>query len=340
MMMGVFALSSVLSRPWISEMIDRIGRKKSYTFGCLFMGLLPLLYLQFKGDLSSFYYPLMLVRLLHGVGLSLCLTAPSTYIADIIPHGRLNEGIGTFGAFSLMGMAVGPAISDILIKQYGFSVFFISAGALGILGLLIHLPLAESYRHGAKKRSASFFSILMKRKVMMIALLALLFGFGLSAYGGFVSPFAKEKQIQHISIYFIAYALAALFARVIGGKIGDRIGEARILPYALALTGSGLLIMLFLGGVWILVISGLMTGSGHGLLFPCLNALAIRNESIEIRGKMIGIFTGGIDAGIFSGSIILGYIGEWGGFHAIFLVAGLALFIGLGLHKLVGRAGK
>ena len=31
--MGVFALASVCSRPWISEMIDRAGRKKSFFFG-------------------------------------------------------------------------------------------------------------------------------------------------------------------------------------------------------------------------------------------------------------------------------------------------------------------
>ena len=31
--MGAFALSSVLCRPWISALIDRIGRKRSYTIG-------------------------------------------------------------------------------------------------------------------------------------------------------------------------------------------------------------------------------------------------------------------------------------------------------------------
>jgi len=45
--------------------------------------------------------------------------------------------------------------------------------------------------------------------------------------------------------------------------------------------------MIFLGGSRILVLSGLMTGSGHGFLFPSLNALAVRQASIEIRGKVI-----------------------------------------------------
>ena len=96
--MGVFALSAVLCRPWISDMVDRIGRKKSYTIGCIIMSVVPVMYLFFRGDLSSFYFPLILVRILHGVGLAICFTASFTYIADIVPEERLNEGIGMFGA--------------------------------------------------------------------------------------------------------------------------------------------------------------------------------------------------------------------------------------------------
>ena len=63
--MGTFSLSSVLCRPWISEMVDRIGRKRSYTIGCLIMSVLPLTYLLFRGDLETFYLPLLLIRFFH-----------------------------------------------------------------------------------------------------------------------------------------------------------------------------------------------------------------------------------------------------------------------------------
>jgi len=85
-----------------------------------------------------------------------------------------------------------------------------------------------------------------------------------------------------------------------------------------------------------LAISGLMSGCGHGFLFPCLNALAIRNEPIHIRGRITGVFTGGIDMGVFVGSIILGYIGQLAGFRALFFAAGISLLIGLGVYKFQG----
>jgi predicted MFS family arabinose efflux permease len=112
------------------------------------------------------------------------------------------------------------------------------------------------------------------------------------------------------------------------------VGEEHILPYAFIITGTGFLILMALEGEGILLVSGLMSGCGHGLLFPSMNAFALRGEPKGVRGKIIGIFTGGIDGGVFSGSIILGYIGEWGGFQALFLVAGAGLFAGFLIYLL------
>ncbi len=331
--MGVLALSAVLCRPWISGMIDRIGRKRSYTIGCIIMSILPLIYLLFRGDLSQFYLPLIAVRILHGVGLAICFTAAFTYMADIVPEARLNEGLGMFGITGLTGMAIGPVIAEIIIKEFGFSIFFVAATGIATLGLLLHLPLPESHVHVSHKSSQSFFSVLMNRRILTVALLALLFGFGLSASGGFVSPFAKEQNLAFISLYFIFYSSAAVLTRLFGGRLADRIGEDRIIPYALILTGGGLLFLVFLGGNTVLALSGFMSGCGHGFLFPCLNSLAIRNQPSNIRGKITGIFTGGIDTGAFVGSITLGYIGEWAGFRALFFAAGLALLTGIGVYK-------
>jgi MFS family permease len=336
--MSTFALAAVLCRPWISDMIDTLGRKRSYTVGTLVMTLLPLAYLPLKGDIKSFYLPLLLIRLIHGAGLAICFTAAFTYVADIIPVRRLNEGIGMFGVTSLAGMAVGPVMAEAVIHQAGFPAFFLSVSASAALGLFLHLPLPESYvpdRRG--ERSPSFYSILFGRRILTITLLALLFGVGLAASGSFVAPFAKSRQMAFISFYFIAYSSAAVLTRLFGGRLADRVGESRIVPYALAITGTGLLVLIFHGGTPLLIFSGLMSGCGHGLLFPSLNALAIRNAPIHIRGKINGIFTGGIDAGALIGGVTLGYIGEWASFTMLFATAGFAVLSGLVIYGLQTR---
>jgi len=333
-LMGAFTLSSVLSRPWISDMVDRIGRKRSYGAGCLILSLLPFAYLLFSGELSSFYLPLIIVRILHGVGLAICFTSAFTYITDIVPADRLNEGIGMFGVTGLTGLAIGPVVTEIMILEYGFRAFFLFSAAMAVLGLLAHIPIPESFRNEKGASGPSFFSVLMGRKFFVIFSVSLLFGMGLSASGGFVAPYGKEQHLAFVSFYYIAYSGAAVLTRLIGGRLADRVGEERIIPYAMILTGAGLLLLILLRGNLLLVLSGFMTGCGHGFLFPCLNALAVRNAPFQIRGKINGVFTGGIDGGTLVGSIGLGYIGEWAGYPVLFLVAGLCLLAGLPIYRL------
>ena len=255
-------------------------------------------------------------------------------IADIVPKERLNEGIGMYGVTALVGMAVGPVIAEIIIGEFGFQSFFVAASSMAFVGFFLHLPLGESYDGRISGSGTSFFSVLKRKKMLLIVSLAFLFGFGLAASSNFVSPFAKEQHITFISLYFIAYSSAAVMTRFFGGRLADRVGEERIIPYALITTGAGFLVLIALGGDIILVVAGFMSGCGHGFLFPCLNALALRDEPRGIRGKINGIFTGGIDAGAFSGSIILGYVGQWAGFQTLFLIAGFALFAGFLIYRL------
>jgi len=332
--MGAFTLSSVLCRPWISEMVDRIGRKRSYMIGCCIMSILPLIYLLFRGDLESFYVALIIIRFVHGVGLAICFTAVFTYVADIVPESRLNEGLGMFGITGITGMAVGPLIAESIINSFGFSLFFLAAAGIALLGLILQLPIPESYLPAPHLPIQTFFSVLFRRKILAIGVLSGLFGFGLAASTSFLAPFAKQEHLAFISLYYLSYSGAAIVTRLLGGKLADRIGESRIIPYAFLATGAGLLLMVGLGNAAVLVISGLLSGCGHGFLFPCLNSLVIRNEPVAIRGKITGIFTGGFDTGTFLGCIVLGYIGEWAGFRTLFFVAGLSLVAGLGVYKL------
>ena len=335
LIMGVFALTAVLFRPWASAMVDHWGRKRSYTIGSVVLALIPLAYLPFRGVLDSFYLALLLVRMVHGIAYAVAITAAFTYITDITPLERLNEGIGMFGLSGLVGTAVGPALSEFVIRRSGFGLLFVLAAGISCLGFLAHLPIRESMTKRVRGlRSDSFYAVFSRRKIKMLAVLALLFGFGLSGAGGFVSPFAGELLLPFISIYYIAYSTAAVMTRFFGGRVADRFGEDRVIPYAMAMTGGGLLLLIDLHGSGLLAVSGFLTGCGHGLLYPSLNVFALRNEPVEARGKITGIYTGSIDAGIFIGSVLLGWIGELAGYRVLFAMAGAALFAGLGVLKL------
>ncbi len=52
-----------------------------------------------------------------------------------------------------------------------------------------------------------------------------------------------------------------------------------------------------------------------------------------MRGKITGIFTGGIDSGAFLGSLGLGYIAEYFGLGVLFLCAALVVLSGLAVRR-------
>jgi MFS family permease len=328
--MGVFTLAATLCRPWVAELIDRIGRRRSYTLGSLLMVVMPFSYLLLAGPLTALSLPLLGLRIVHGVGLALCFTAAFTYVADIVPAERLNEGIGLFGISGLIGLAVGPAVAEMALTLHGFTAFFVAAAGLAFIGLLAHLPLRETLPDGGEQGvRLSFYSVLRRRKILLVGVLAVLFGFGQAGAGSFVAPLAEERHIHLVSMFFLAYSLAAIVVRLAGGRLADRVGERRIIPYALVITGGGLLSVALAHGTWPLACAGAVAGTGHGLLFPALNSLAVRDEPAAIRGKITGIYTGALDGGNFAGSVLLGFIGQWAGLPALFLAAGLALLLGL-----------
>lgn len=323
--MGIFAMASALCRPWVSEMIDKVGRKRSFSIGCLLMVSAPFLYLTVQDPLGAGYYFFLLLRVLHGIGLAICFTAVFTFMADILPQDRLNEGIGLFGISGLVGIAIGPVLGEITYKSFGSAGLFIIAGGLAAIALIAHLPLQESGATSEVTEHVSFFSLFKREKFIVVGLLSLLFGLGLAGTGNFVAPLAEERQLGYISIYYFCYSGAAIAVRFVGGKLADEFGERAILPYSILLYMAGLLLLPFTYNILVLCCAGLLSGFGHGLLFPLLNSMAVRDESSEIRGKATGIFTGGIDTGLFAGSFILGYIGDWFGLNTLFVCAALSM---------------
>jgi len=331
--MGSFALASAICRPWVSEMIDRIGRKRSYTLGSVIMVAAPLVHLAFVDPLGSGYPWLLLLRAGHGIGMAICFTAVFTYMADILPADRFNEGIGMFGISGLAGIAAGPLAAEAVVHLAGYRGLFLAAAGFSLLSLVVHLPLAESHTPVRSRRGPSFFILLGRGKFIIIALLSLLFGFGLAGTGNFVAPLAAERGLGVVSSYYLCYSAGAIGTRFFGGQLADRYGENLLLPWGITLYVLGLVLLPGVDGTLLLNLAGAFAGAGHGLLFPTLNTLAVRDEPGEVRGKATGIFTGAIDAGCFAGSLLLGYIGQWLGLTTLFWVAGAGMAGGLLLFR-------
>ena len=327
LIMGTLALAAVLARPLTTWLIDRLGRKKTIYLGAGLFFITPLSYLAFEGPVNEYYWALLGVRMVHGIGLSLCLTTPFAWVSDLVPAGRINEGLGIFGVSGLISMALGPALGELIINQAGFDLLYLSASALEVVPILVirNVPDAGACPEEREQDGRdSFFKILFRRDIRPIVVVALLFGIAVASTFNFVTLHAAQQKIGVISIFFIAFSGAAILTRVFGGRLADRVGEEKIIPVALIISIVGLLGLAPAHNTFHFLLSGLTVGLAHGFLFPGLTAVVVRNKPYSIRPKMIAIFTGAVDGGIFAGSLILGRIGQNWGFGAIYLAAALA----------------
>ena len=128
------------------------------------------------------------------------------------------------------------------------------------IAALITLGLSDRYVPQRQHDELGFFTLLSRRKQLTVALLAMLFGFGLAASNNFIAPLAKARGLSFISLYFLAYSTAAVVIRFGGGRLADRIGEVRILPYALIIMATGLIGVILVHGEILFFITGFLAG--------------------------------------------------------------------------------
>jgi MFS family permease len=327
-LMGVMPLVSVLVRPWASEMVDRGGRRPVLAAGCALMGGAVLACLFFQGPIASVFYPHLLLRIVFGVGFSLGMVASFTLAADLTPHTRLNEGLGIFGTMGLLGAALGPITAEWLIFRFGFWALFTGAGVMFGVALIFIALIGAAAADPHPARTDSFLATLRYPTIFWLALIGLCFGIGFAAQGGFVAPYAQSKGML-ASTYFAAYSTAAIIARLIGGRLSDRLGEQHVIPVALIAGGLGFALLIPIGSVAGLMAAGFLSGIGHGLIVPTLLAAGVRGIPAHGRGKATGVLTGGLDTGLSLGSILLGQIGDWFGYPALFATAVAGMGVGL-----------
>jgi predicted MFS family arabinose efflux permease len=142
--------------------------------------------------------------------------------------------------------------------------------------------------------------------------------------------YALELGITRIRVFFVAYALAAMFARIALGNLGDRLGRHRVASAALVLYGCGALAMVALAEVGLAPL-GVLFGLAHGIFYPTYNAAVVADSGAGERGKVMALFQGWFNAGLAGGSFLLGFVAEARGYPTVFWLAALGVFVALGV---------
>ena len=159
-------------------------------------------------------------------------------------------------------------------------------------------------------------------KLQPLWVVTLLFSLAISSRLSFIAPFAYEEGIARVGIYFLIYSVTGVVVRVLGRRVLDRVGLARVMVPALVILALGMALVAGSGHHGVLNLSALVGGFGHGYLYPSLSALVIARTDLAAMGRSSSIYTSLYDAGTMAGPYLLGVVGEYFGYGLLFIVSG------------------
>jgi MFS family permease len=319
---GAASLTALLAQPPAGRLGDLRGRRPLLMGGGVLMvvGAVGLVVAEHLAGAVG-------LRLLSGIGEALFLVGGISIVNDLAPEHRRGEAISLYTLASYGGLAVGPLVGELVLRDdHWDAVWLVAAAAAGVGGLLgLLAPETGGHEEGAPAGG----SWLPHR---MGLLPGLVLGMGLFGFGGFnafIALYALDVGLDRAAPLFAIFALVVVTVRSAGAKIPDRLGPLRTVRIALVALAAGLATMGFWDAPVGLYVGTLVFSVGQALAFPALMSLALRRAPMRERGAVAGTVTAFVDLAIASGAIALGAVADLSGYPAVFLVAAAVAGAGL-----------
>lgn len=306
MIIGLFAISAGLARPFSGRLTDTVGRLPVLIIGCLVCVVLGLLY-----PLISSVTGFLFLRFLHGFSTGFKPTADVAYVADIVPDHRRGEAMGLIGITNNLGMSIGPALGSEIADLWGIDAMFYASTGFALVAVLVLFKLPETLTTKRKFEWAllriqpkDVFDPAVKLPAFIMALTVFSFGTMLTLIPDFAEHLGLKKQ----GYFFMILTLTSLSVRFFSGKLSDRKGRRYVMMWGVFFLIIGMLTIAFAWDVKSLLLGAALMGISTGFNSPTLFAWGIDLGNPEEKGRGMATLYISLEAGIAIGSFVSAYI--------------------------------
>ncbi len=309
---GCYAITGLMLRPFAGRFADRRGRKPAVLLGALLVSTAGFLYLLPFGVAG-----LIAARLVLGAGEGTVFTAGSAWIVDLAPPDRRGRVIGLYGLAVWAGLSVGPLIGELLLHASGYTAVWLFAGAIPLLGAVVASRLPDPFR---PVEHPERHPLIAREAVRPGAALALgSIGYGTMA--AFVVLHLESRGIGHGAVAFGAFATMVVLTRLVAGDLPDRGGPARVAAAAAVTEALGLATIAVAHSLPVALAGALAMGAAFSLLYPSLSLIVVNQVSETRRGAALGTFTAFFDGGVGLGAPLAGIAAALTSYEGSFLLA-------------------
>jgi MFS family permease len=294
------AVAGALGQIVGGEMADRLGRRPVMFASMGLRGLnfiLLFLVLVVVGDLWLIATLLLISSLLG----SLFEPASNAMVADIVGPGRRMEAYSLLRVGQNIGWTLGPLISGIMILFLPFSSLFLVAAFTSIaVAVVIFIKVADPVRSAGprdKFHPRDLMNIWHNKLFMIFCLASLPLAIVLGQMSSTFSVFSVgDVGIAEAEVGYL-YALNGLMVVFLQFPMARYISHFRM-SYVLAagavMYAVGYLMVGFADGIWLLVVSMIVTTLGENTISPSSMSMVAKMSPENERGRYMGAY------GIFS----------------------------------------
>lgn len=306
LIISLFTLTALISRPFSGKLSDKIGRIPVMIFGALVCFICGFIY-----PLLSSAFAFFMLRVVHGFSTGFTPTGQTAYLADIIPADRRGEAMGMMGTASSVGMAGGPALGSLIANTWGIDVLFYSSSLFAIASILILSRVKETVE-SKSPISASLFYIrrqdLLEPRVIMPCMVMGLTAYTYGAIYTLMPDFGAHLGMTYKGQLFAYLTLASLITRFLAGRASDRFGRANILKISSGVMAVSALIIGFSTTTWQLIVGVVLYGFANGTNSPTTLAWTADLSDENHKGRGVASLYIFMELGIGLGALGSGFI--------------------------------
>jgi MFS family permease len=322
---GAFAVSAALARPWAGRLGDVKGRRILVTGGAALLGLSVCAY-----ALTDAIVPLVILRLVTGLGEAAVFVGAATAIQDLAPDDRRGEAASYFSVALYGGIAVGPVGGEWLADQHGYHALWLASGACALVAALFGLGTPNDVEVAvAKPERLLHPAALGPGLVLMLGMVPY------AGFSAFLALYGEDIGLHEVGVVFLGYAGGVLLIRMFGARLPDQLGWQVASTIALvAVTTAGVLVAAWASvvAVWLATAAFAI---GMSLLFPALFSAVVADVPEDQRSQAVGTFSLFFDLANGLGAPFLGLVVALSSYRGAFAVS--AAIAGLGFvaqHRL------
>lgn len=298
---GIMNICSLVSRPFIGVLVDRISKYKLSSFGifCVLLSCIGYFFAQSPALIVA-------ARIINGLGFACCSTCLSTWMSDLLPPNKIGSGMGIFGTMNALSMAIAPAAGISIYQLTNHRTAFFIAAVTASLALIIVQFVKNRDEAPAQpaKRSLQFFD----KNVFPIAFIMMMFGIPYCATQSFLVSYAEARHLSvSISLFFPAYAAALLILRLSLKNYFDTKPFGMFFAASIVSTSLALYFLATMQTNAGLLAAAVFMAGGNGIMFSVCQSTAMLLAPKNKRGLANSTFYIGIDVGMSLGPIIAGF---------------------------------